>query len=171
MNCLSNYSWHVFSWTQVLLLAMAPRHQTAIIMLTTKWVSHFLARAVYFHHLMCNFLVLQRPQHFKWTYISVTLHIFLIHGYYAIPSVHFVFFLIMTHSRDITAWTTRSTVGPLPISPPWLSKHLSLPRCHGSNAPFDAGRHTALQSGSSAIPAGEDDASRLMIVCFLISNS
>lgn len=77
----------------------------------------------------------------------------------------------MTHSRDITAWTTRSTVGPLPVSPPWLSKHLSLPRCHGSNAPCDAGRHTALQSGNSAIPAGEDDASHLMIVCFIISNS
>lgn len=71
-------------------------------------------------------------------------------------------------SRPVTAWTTRSTVGPLPISPPWLPKHLRLPWCHGSNAPCDAGRCTALQSGNSAIPAGENEASQMLVVCFII---
>lgn len=52
MNRLSNFSCHVLSWIQVLLLAMAHKHQTAIITLTTKWVSHFLAHTVYFHHCM-----------------------------------------------------------------------------------------------------------------------
>lgn len=63
----------------------------------------------------------------------------------------------LQNSWHTPAWTTGSTVGPLPISTPRLSEHLGLPWCHGSNAPYDAGHHAALQSGTSAIPAGEEE--------------
>lgn len=138
MGCLSNYSCHVFSWTQVLLLAMAHKHQTAIIMLTTKWVSRFLAHTVYF--ILCTIFVLQRLQHFK------------------SMDIYFCY-----HAHSFYSWLLRYTLcslaGPSQPGPPGrqLGHYPSLPPgyqntsvSHGATAPMHPAMQAAAQPYSQA---------------------
>lgn len=145
----------MFSLTQVLLLAMAHQHQTALIMLTTKWVRSFSVTCGLFSSSYAVSVFLKK------LHTSVTIYLFFYWWLKKKESCP-MFPLFCFNSTKFQcswptpAWTTGSTVGPLPISTPWLSEHPGLPWCHGSNAPCDAGHHAALQSGTAAVPAGED---------------
>lgn len=126
---------------------MAHKHQTAIIILTTKWVSHFLARFI----ISCTVFVLQRLQHFKCVNIHFCYHTCIFYSWLSCHTLcSFCFLLMITHCN--IAGTSQPgppgrQLGHYPSLPPgYQNTSVS----HGATAPMHPAMQAAAQPYSQA---------------------